>query len=66
MKHVQDNVEVMRNRIHLLKMQLQREKESISKHKSLTREVVHQKIEYNRLYPLVALFPCSERKIIRR
>ncbi len=60
LKHVQDNVELMRNRVQLLRFQLQREKDAINKHKSLTREVVQQKIEYNKLYSIVP--PLSPRK----
>jgi hypothetical protein len=63
LKHVQDNVELMRNRVQLLKFQLQREKDTISKHKSLTREVVQQKIEYNKLYSIVVMCLCRKRKI---
>jgi hypothetical protein len=65
LKHVQDNVELMRNRVQLLRSQLQREKDAISKHKSLTREVVQQKIEYNKLYPLVPPAPRRRRRTTR-
>lgn len=64
LKHVQDNVELMKNRIQLLKFQLQREKDTIIKHKSLTREVVQQKIEYNKLSSIVLLPLRRKRKII--
>lgn len=62
LKHVQDNVELMKNRIQLLKFQLQKEKDAISKHKSLTREVVQQKIEYNKLYSIVTFSLFRKRK----
>lgn len=62
LKRVQDNVELMRNRVQLLKTQLQKEKDAINKHKSLTREVVQQKIEYNKLYSIVTPSPFRKRK----
>jgi hypothetical protein len=65
LKHVQDNVELMRNRVQLLRSQLQREKDAISKHKSLTREVVQQKIEYNKLYSIVRPSPPRKRRTTR-
>lgn len=45
----------MKNRVLLLRQQLQKEKDVISKHKSLTKEVVQQKIEFNKLNAIVAL-----------
>jgi citrate synthase len=53
LKHIQENVELMRNRVHLLRHQLQKEKDNINKHKTLTKDVVQQKIEYNKLNSIV-------------
>jgi hypothetical protein len=66
LKHVQDNVDLMRNRVQLLRMQLQKEKDAINKHKSLTREVVQQKIEYNKLYSIVLDSPVRKRRTTTR
>ena len=39
----------MKNRVELLKQQLQKEKDTIKKNKSLTKEVIQKKIEVNRI-----------------
>lgn len=54
----------MRNRVQLLKSQLQKEKDAIDKHKSLTKEVVQQKIEYNKLYSIVTFTLFRKKGII--
>lgn len=45
----------MRNRVHLLRSQLQKEKESIQKHKSMTEDMVRRKVEFSKLAALVGL-----------
>lgn len=39
----------MKNRVELLRQQLQKEKDNIKKNKSLTKEVIQKKIEVNRI-----------------
>lgn len=46
---------MMRNRVHLLRSQLQKEKESIQKHKSMTEDMVRRKVEFSKLAALVGL-----------
>ena len=45
----------MRNRVHLLRSQLQKEKDSIKKHKSLTEDMVRKKVEISKIAALVGL-----------
>lgn len=54
LKHLLQNVDLMKNRVLLLRQQLQKEKDVIDKHKSLTKEVVQQKIEFNKLNAIVS------------
>ena len=39
----------MKNRVELLRQQLQKEKDNIKKNKSMTKEVIQKKIEVNRI-----------------
>ena len=57
LKHLLNNVDLMKNRVLLLRQQLQKEKDVIEKHKSLTKEVVQQKIEFNKLNAIVPPSP---------
>jgi hypothetical protein len=45
----------MRNRVHLLKSQLQKEKDSIAKHKSLTEDMIRKKVEISKISSLVGM-----------
>jgi hypothetical protein len=45
----------MRNRVHLLKSQLQKEKDSIAKHKSLTEDMIRKKVEISKISYLVGM-----------
>ena len=39
----------MKNRVELLRQQLQKEKDNIKKNKSMTKDVIQKKIEVNRI-----------------
>ena len=52
-KHVQEDLHVMRNRVQLLRQQLQKEKDSIKKHKSMTDDMVKRKVEISKINSLV-------------
>ena len=43
-KHVQKDVDFMRNKVQVLRNQLQKEKDSIAKHKSLTEDMIRKKL----------------------
>lgn len=49
LKKIDNNVGVMKNRVELLRQQLQKEKDNIKKNKSMTKEVIQKKIEVNRI-----------------
>lgn len=55
LKHVQEDLHVMRNRVQLLRQQLQKEKDSIKKHKSMTDDMVKRKVEISKINSLVTL-----------
>ena len=55
LKHVQEDLHVMRNRVQLLRQQLQKEKDSIKKHKSMTDDMVKRKVEISKINSLVSL-----------
>lgn len=39
----------MKNRVELLRLQLQKEKDAVKKHKQLTKETIQKKIEVNKV-----------------
>lgn len=43
----------MRNRVELLKQQLQKEKDQTKKHRALTKEAIQKKIDVNRINQFV-------------
>jgi hypothetical protein len=45
----------MRNRIQLLRNQLQKEKDTIRKHKSMTEEMIRRKVEISKISSLVVV-----------
>lgn len=53
LKHVQEDLHVMKNRVQLLRQQLQKEKDSIKKHKSMTDDMVKRKVEISKINSLV-------------
>ena len=52
-RHVQNDLDLMRNRVNLLRHQLQKEKDSIKKHRHLTQQVVQKKAEISKVNALV-------------
>lgn len=46
----------MKNRVDLLRQQLQKEKDNIKKNKDLTKEIIQKKIEVNRINRYVLLW----------
>ena len=46
---METNVNTMKNRVELLKQQLQKEKDSIKKNKVMTKEAIEKKIEINKM-----------------
>jgi hypothetical protein len=39
----------MKNRVELLRLQLQREKDNVKKHKQLTKDVIQKKVEVSKI-----------------
>lgn len=54
-KHVKKDLDLMRNRVNLLRSQLQKEKDSISKHKSMTEDMIRKKVEISKITSLVGI-----------
>ena len=46
---------MMKNRVELLRQQLQKEKDNIKKNKRMVKDVLQKKIEVNRINQLVIL-----------
>ena len=45
----------MKNRVELLRIQLQKEKDSVKKHKQLTKETIQKKVEVNKIQQWVII-----------
>ena len=52
----------MKNRVELLRQQLQKEKEGVKKNKQLTKEAIQKKIEVNKIYQWVVLHSSRNRR----
>jgi hypothetical protein len=39
----------MKNRVELLRQQLQKEKDNVKKHRQLTKDVIQKKVEVNKI-----------------
>ena len=57
LKRVDEDLHTMKNRVELLRQQLQKEKDTIKKNKNLVKEVLDKKIQVNRINQLVPLQP---------
>ena len=53
----------MRNRVQILRQQLQKEKDAIKKHKSMTDEMVKKKVEISKINSLVRVLLSRKTKI---
>ena len=51
--NVQNDLSLMRNRVNLLRQQLQKEKDSVKKHRNMTQQVVQKKAEISKVNSLV-------------
>lgn len=66
LKKIDTDVGIMKNRVELLRQQLQKEKDTIKKNKELTKDVIQKKIEVNRINRYVRTLSRRSKKTARR